>query len=238
MDTRDCVFCHEASETIDHLFYQCNFTRALWFKSRWGIRVDCMQWRTIKDFGRWWTKLQDRELQLFAAYLCEKVWWWRNRVNFVGVSCDLNVIFEEVCPRYGEMEPKLSQSIQSQSLAQPCFDSTTSNLTDHVSSVLEGEMLAILMALGLAKKRGFLKILIQTNSKLEAQALTEGSYPLAWGTYPVFHACLKLCECFESVKFLHISRVNNRVADALAVWARCSKAHVEGCLRDVAPFAS
>ncbi|XP_060972106.1 uncharacterized protein LOC133038077 [Cannabis sativa] len=107
-----------------------------------------------------------------------------------------------------------------------------------VSGVLEGELRAIRLALVQASLRNVTKLLVQSDSKAAVLALRCGSLPLAWGTYPVYESCLSLCKCFDHVIFSFIPREENRVADALAGWARSSSSCISGLLRDVAPFVA
>uniref|UniRef100_A0A803PLY9 RNase H type-1 domain-containing protein n=1 Tax=Cannabis sativa TaxID=3483 RepID=A0A803PLY9_CANSA len=66
-------------------------------------------------------------------------------------------------------------------------------------------------------------------------ALKNGCLPYAWGTYPVFESCRCICKCFDLVVFAHCPRYENRVADAVAGWARCAMTCSEGLLKDLAP---
>uniref|UniRef100_A0A803Q031 Reverse transcriptase n=1 Tax=Cannabis sativa TaxID=3483 RepID=A0A803Q031_CANSA len=103
------------------------------------------------------------------------------------------------------------------------------------AGILEGELLAILLALQVARQRNITKIKVLSDSKVAVMALNLGCLPLAWGTYPVFESCLCLCKCFDQVVFCFCPRSKNRVADALARWARGSKSGSLGVLRDIAP---
>uniref|UniRef100_A0A803Q8T8 Uncharacterized protein n=1 Tax=Cannabis sativa TaxID=3483 RepID=A0A803Q8T8_CANSA len=82
---------------------------------------------------------------------------------------------------------------------------------------------------------GVKKIKVLSNSKVAIMALKNGCLPYAWGTYPVFESCRCICKCFDLVVFAHCPRSENRVADAVAGWARCAMSCSEGLLRDIAP---
>uniref|UniRef100_A0A803NWY3 RNase H type-1 domain-containing protein n=1 Tax=Cannabis sativa TaxID=3483 RepID=A0A803NWY3_CANSA len=114
-------------------------------------------------------------------------------------------------------------------------DSLVASRFHTVSGVLEGELLAILLALQMACKLGAKKIKVQSDSKVAIMALKNGCLPYAWGTYPVFESCRCICKCFDLVVFAHCPRSENRVADAVAGWARCAMACSEGMLKDLAP---
>uniref|UniRef100_A0A803QAN7 Reverse transcriptase domain-containing protein n=1 Tax=Cannabis sativa TaxID=3483 RepID=A0A803QAN7_CANSA len=104
-----------------------------------------------------------------------------------------------------------------------------------VSGILEGELLAILLTLQLARQLNVQRIKVHSDSKVAVMALNLGCLPLAWGTYPVFESCRCLCKCFDKVVFCFCPRAENSVADALAGWARGSKSSSQGVLRDIAP---
>ncbi|XP_060968612.1 uncharacterized protein LOC115704452 [Cannabis sativa] len=104
-----------------------------------------------------------------------------------------------------------------------------------VSGVLEGELLAIYLALQMACELGAKKIKVLSDSKVAIMDLKNGCLPYAWGTYPVFESCRCICKCFDLVVFVHCPRSENRVADAVAGWARCAMACSEGLLKDLAP---
>ncbi|KAF4389309.1 hypothetical protein G4B88_003122 [Cannabis sativa] len=88
-----------------------------------------------------------------------------------------------------------------------------------VSSVLEAELTAILTALERAWADNYQTILIKSDSKVAIEALRLGELPLAWGSFPVFKACLKFVSMF-SVSFQFIKRDLNFLADYLASQAR------------------
>ena len=46
-----CTFCGSESETIDHLFYECSFTRRLWkeFETFWPLLSRKREDRTLQD---------------------------------------------------------------------------------------------------------------------------------------------------------------------------------------------
>uniref|UniRef100_A0A803PXJ0 RNase H type-1 domain-containing protein n=1 Tax=Cannabis sativa TaxID=3483 RepID=A0A803PXJ0_CANSA len=83
-----------------------------------------------------------------------------------------------------------------------------------VSGILEGELLAILLTLEVARQRGVRKIKILSDSKVAIMALNNGCLPYAWGTYPVFESCRCVCKCFDLVVFAHCPRSLNKVVDA------------------------
>ncbi|KAF4365752.1 hypothetical protein F8388_003421 [Cannabis sativa] len=88
-----------------------------------------------------------------------------------------------------------------------------------VSSVLEAELSAIHTALERAWADNYQTVLIKSDSKVAVEALRLGELPLAWGSFPVFKACLKFVSMF-SVSFQFIKRDLNSLADYLASQAR------------------
>ncbi|KAF4388169.1 hypothetical protein G4B88_021865 [Cannabis sativa] len=105
----------------------------------------------------------------------------------------------------------------------------------HVSSMLEGELAAISLALTAAKNKGFDKISIESDCSAEIRGLNSGSFPIGWG-YPIFSECLVKIKDFVSVDFIYINRSIKSFTDLLAHGACVEKIHAFGCIREVAPF--
>uniref|UniRef100_A0A803PRV9 Reverse transcriptase domain-containing protein n=1 Tax=Cannabis sativa TaxID=3483 RepID=A0A803PRV9_CANSA len=268
----DCVLCHNANESVLHLFGVCSAFKAVLFHSKWGIRIDDLHWNTIMDFGLWWTTVKDESLKLFVACACDSIWKWRNNVFFKNRPFAIEELISDVQASVQEMnlrdiaDPGEVSLLASQDIVDPfCstdlvpFNTDASILNDEaglaavqraeedremawvatdfkkVAGILEGELLAILLALQVARQRNILKIKVLSDSKVAVMALNLGCLPLAWGTYLVFESCLCMCKCFDQVVFCFCPRSENRVADALAGWARGSKSGSHGVLRDIAP---
>jgi len=74
----------EQHETIQHLFYDCRFTRMVWamVHAAWGISKPC----TISNmFVSWLNGIPENYKHLLlvgAAVLCWSVWIYRNAVVF------------------------------------------------------------------------------------------------------------------------------------------------------------
>ena len=48
-DTR-CPFCLDEEESLEHLFFKCHISKAIWFGSMWALRSDLISLSTCKDF--------------------------------------------------------------------------------------------------------------------------------------------------------------------------------------------
>jgi ribonuclease HI len=45
-----CPFCLDVEESLEHLFFKCHISRAIWFGSVWALRSDLISLSTCKDF--------------------------------------------------------------------------------------------------------------------------------------------------------------------------------------------
>lgn len=45
-----CPFCLDEEESLEHLFFKCHISRAIWFGSMWALRSDLISLSTCKDF--------------------------------------------------------------------------------------------------------------------------------------------------------------------------------------------
>ncbi|KAF4395278.1 hypothetical protein F8388_001665 [Cannabis sativa] len=213
-----------------------------------------MGWNNVMDFGTWWTENEDSDLCLFAMCVFDVLWFWRNNIIHNHKEWDFQMLFKDCLSRFQEfssMKPKLdltldgkvdasvlgseagiaailkSDGVWSEAFAALNFI--------HVSSMLEGELAAISLALTAAKNKGFDKISIESDCSAEIRGLNSGSFPIGWG-YPIFSECLVKIKDFVSVDFIYINRSIKSFTDLLAHGACVEKIHAFGCIREVAPF--
>jgi hypothetical protein len=85
LDT-SCPLCESAVENIDHLFMQCEVTRAVWFSSPLGIHVPPQV--DIKCWMRTWLAASDVLAQQLFGVTLWMVWKSRNQKVFNSVKFD------------------------------------------------------------------------------------------------------------------------------------------------------
>ncbi|XP_060972110.1 uncharacterized protein LOC133038081 [Cannabis sativa] len=224
-----CVFCGEVEESAFHLFCNCNITRALWFQSKWGFRMDMMNWTTVLI----------KEIRLRASEMLLSMEAVEEAENRTEIPMDSNMYVEftkyqtdasVVCSKAGLGVVEIANEALQEWWVAVDFS--------EVSGVLEGELRAIHLALLQARSRKVTKLLVQSDSKVTVLALNFRSLPFAWGTSPVYESCRSLCKYFDQVIFSFVPRSANVLADYLAGWARNVSACNSGFLRDVAPFVA
>ena len=92
-----CRLYKMETETSLHLFALCPVAKAVWFNSKWGLRMDSFGFSSEVDFILFLCSppfpnqpCQKDELLLFGAILCDGIWKLRNQVIFedLPLSCD------------------------------------------------------------------------------------------------------------------------------------------------------
>uniref|UniRef100_A0A803PQY7 Reverse transcriptase domain-containing protein n=1 Tax=Cannabis sativa TaxID=3483 RepID=A0A803PQY7_CANSA len=207
-----CSLCHVASESALHLFGSCSVLVSVKRSGIGGIRVKEMELRDVP------LKVTDR-VDLHVPVV-------ENLDEMQCFHCDASILDDAA----GVAAVEVAELNVGDSWVASDFHT--------VSGILEGELLAILLALKVARERGVRKIKILSDSKVAIMALNNGCLPYGWGTYPVFESCLCVCKCFDLVVFVHCPRSLNGVADAVAGWVRCAKSCTSGLLKVVAPLVA
>lgn len=76
-------------ESSLHLFALCPIAKAVWFSSKWGLRMDSFGFSLVVDFIQFLCSppftnqlSQKNDLLLFGAILCDRIWKLRNQVIF------------------------------------------------------------------------------------------------------------------------------------------------------------
>uniref|UniRef100_A0A803Q136 Reverse transcriptase domain-containing protein n=1 Tax=Cannabis sativa TaxID=3483 RepID=A0A803Q136_CANSA len=210
-DDKKCALCGNEAETEIHVFFQCPFVRGIWFLSPWGLRTDTLSVDSFEEFFLWLCSSDDDWLVQVTQLggenrLSEQVQDFQDNLFDAWFYVDASVVDNAagigvVLYRSGTQEAIALQSL--------CT----------VSSVLEAELSAIHTALERAWADNYQTVLIKSDSKVAVEALRLGELPLAWGSFPVFKACLKFVSMF-SVSFQFIKRDLNSLADYLASQAR------------------
>ena len=88
-----CPLCKDAEESSLHLFISCLFTRVVWFKSQWGIRLENLNLNSPSHLIGVFLNPPDEanimgvkrdEFLLFRVVICEAIWRARNLAIFEG----------------------------------------------------------------------------------------------------------------------------------------------------------
>ena len=89
-----CPLCSCDDESALHIFSNCSMARGLWFGSNWGIRMDFLNLSSISKFMKLILctanilnlEVEENEILLFEALLCNQIRKYRNKVVFKGRS--------------------------------------------------------------------------------------------------------------------------------------------------------
>ncbi|KAF9592595.1 hypothetical protein IFM89_016046 [Coptis chinensis] len=84
-----CPFCNREMETAEHLFFTCDWTRAVWFCSQVGLRINTTQQphglRNRIELYLSWCTSKDRDQCMAGThimYLLHYIWRARNELKF------------------------------------------------------------------------------------------------------------------------------------------------------------
>lgn len=79
-----CPFCGASDDSVSHLFFQCNFARAVWFGLPISLKVNrLMQFHTwFKAWIKRWRKNPSRfyESWIFVLVGLDVIWRYRNNI--------------------------------------------------------------------------------------------------------------------------------------------------------------
>lgn len=67
--TDKCQICSQCSESMKHLLFGCAWTKAAWFGSGLGVRIEFHQ---IHSFQKWFSEIQEciKDVELCKLMLC------------------------------------------------------------------------------------------------------------------------------------------------------------------------
>lgn len=96
-----CIFCEQAVETFDHLFFECSLTKELWLRLlRWlGYDRPICDWQSEVE---WVSKNAKRRNGQCAIVTCvfgmlvNAIWRERNKLRFQGGKLIINNICKEI----------------------------------------------------------------------------------------------------------------------------------------------
>uniref|UniRef100_A0A803NJD4 Reverse transcriptase domain-containing protein n=1 Tax=Cannabis sativa TaxID=3483 RepID=A0A803NJD4_CANSA len=218
--------CHSEVETADHLFFQCNCVRAIWFSGE------------IED-------LDDicRSIKLRTRDFVSKTLWFdqeeENRVVIDDTRTVMSDLSDSRRPWCCKVDASVADGVAGFAGIQVIDDDVGSSKVslgwNKVRSVLEGELLGIALALRMAKECHASVVKIEMDSLVAATTFGNAKLPYGWDTYPLFRDCLCQCKAFDKVVVCHVNKEHNVLADAIARWARVHLAEASGQLRDVSP---
>ena len=102
-----CPICELQEETGEHLFFQCPWTRCVWFGCVLGARLEV---DSIANFKRWWIAItdQDQEIDnnelLMICWLLWNIWKHRNGRIFDHSVINPMLVIEEAASQFHEYQ--------------------------------------------------------------------------------------------------------------------------------------
>ena len=90
-----CVLCNSANESIKHMIFECEWTRAVWFVCCSGLKINKEK---ISSFNVWWLNmykdLKEKDCVMMMnniAYVCWKIWKIKCEMVIEKKSISVNV---------------------------------------------------------------------------------------------------------------------------------------------------
>ncbi|KAF4367779.1 hypothetical protein G4B88_011080 [Cannabis sativa] len=102
-----CPLCDAEVESSFHVLWQCNFAKAIWFGSLWGIRTNLCQCGNWSEWKDWFNDRRNRPVALsfvefITGALCifESIWKVLNDVRQGGHHTQISVAIQAIRVRY------------------------------------------------------------------------------------------------------------------------------------------
>uniref|UniRef100_A0A803Q978 Reverse transcriptase domain-containing protein n=1 Tax=Cannabis sativa TaxID=3483 RepID=A0A803Q978_CANSA len=121
-----CSFCSNAEENSFHLFWECNYARALWFGCYWNLRVSATRITNWEDWLKWFSTAHNRPPNLDfhqflggAAIVFESIWRERNGRWHEGKATPVAITMNCINSRIREFTALEPSSNPLQSAWQP-----------------------------------------------------------------------------------------------------------------------
>lgn len=105
-----CTLCKSESESCVHLFFECHISRALWYTTCWGFRLNQNMVQTFEDINKLVLEppvstllTYDRWLiTLKITFILEEIWHLRNNILFQDAHIDIPKSSKSMMSRFSE----------------------------------------------------------------------------------------------------------------------------------------
>jgi hypothetical protein len=253
-----CPLCRTEEDSLSHLFFRCIFARVAWRSSFWPL--DSLAWSLlslpdwikgiIHPFSSLGIPLADTHLfQIFAAVLCDLLWFSRNKAVHEGVIPDINALAKSIRktsldhaaawkttsastqelwspPPEGTFKVNFDTAIRKQFSVQAavCRDSK-GQITKALSQISPpcdanyGEALAAQLAASLAVSLGLKTFSLEGDSAVIIAALKTPALSQDWHVNSVIAATLSSIPASSSWEVRKVHRSANFCAHHVAFWA-------------------
>ncbi|KAF4373756.1 hypothetical protein G4B88_009330 [Cannabis sativa] len=260
-----CVLCSDGEDSIPHLFFHCQFVRACWFSSPFGIRSERLVFGNMLELVNWIIHSPPiappcssggPSFPQFAAYLCYSLWNARNKVFHSGSSLRPQDVLSNSLKLVNDfIASKLRISLERLEVLDPpsvrgswafvvavvfnkegaFVEALTAKVS--VSSALHAESLALCHAFSLSLKLNCKDASFYTDCLQLANTVRNFSIPV-WNLSNIFLHLLSCLKINSGLGVFWLPRDADSVAHKLAAWAavnNVSRVCTEG---EVAPFVT
>jgi hypothetical protein len=253
-----CPLCRTEEDSLSHLFFRCIFARVAWRSSFWPL--DSLAWSLlslpdwikgiIHPFSSLGIPLADTHLfHIFAAVLCDLLWFSRNKAIHEGVIPDINALAKSIRqtsldhaaawkttsastqehwspPPEGTFKVNFDTAIRKQFSVQAavCRDSK-GHITKALSQISPpcdanyGEALTAQLTASLAVSLGLKTFSLEGDSAVVIAALKTPTLSQDWHVNSVISATLSSILASSSWEVRKVHRSANFCAHHAAFWA-------------------
>uniref|UniRef100_A0A803PM53 Reverse transcriptase domain-containing protein n=1 Tax=Cannabis sativa TaxID=3483 RepID=A0A803PM53_CANSA len=120
-----CPICSSSTESSLHLFWECNFAKAVWFGCLWSLRTTSTSASSWEEWLDWFQQSDNRpanlDLNQFlggVAIIFDSIWKERNSIIHEGRSSPIEVIIKLINLRLHELVP----SCTPRAVEQTCWN--------------------------------------------------------------------------------------------------------------------
>ncbi|GLT68009.1 hypothetical protein SLA2020_402740 [Shorea laevis] len=99
-----CPLCKAAEDSLHHLFFRCDIARVIWRNSPWPLDSTVLNFPSMMDWIKFIispsslgiNRKDHHHFQIFAAVLCDLLWFYRNKAYHDGLLFDALLISRNI----------------------------------------------------------------------------------------------------------------------------------------------
>uniref|UniRef100_A0A2N9GB01 Reverse transcriptase domain-containing protein n=1 Tax=Fagus sylvatica TaxID=28930 RepID=A0A2N9GB01_FAGSY len=228
-----CPLCLTEDESIEHLFFKCNFARAMWFGLSWALRPDLINVASCSDIvelvvnppmrpGENSCKSLKQRLSIHFALTLEHIWTCRNKaMELITALSQINLFWMAPPADVTKLNTDVAVRGNRSTIAviargeSGAVVKAWAKVVD-IEDPLVAEAIAIKWALELAESESFPNVIVESDSKICIDNFSDNSTSSYWKIDALIPDVHRLALHFLSCCFAWVKREANMVAHELA----------------------